>query len=271
MNKIESLNIRTSLIEEYKLGKSCSFLSKKYKISGNTISKFLKENGINVINKQNEQSGLKKDVFSIIDTEEKAYWLGFLYADGNVSSNSNRISIALKESDKEHLEKFKKFIGGDIKILYKKSVKAYVISFRCKEMKKDLVLLGCIPNKTWLIDSIPLIENSLKIHFIRGFFDGDGCITYGNKLKDNRYSVVINIVSNEKMLQSISNYLNENRNFSKKKNTNILMIRWSGKKASEILNLMYENSSIYLDRKYNRYKIFKKNNFAVWKSDLPNY
>jgi intein-encoded DNA endonuclease-like protein len=217
MDKIEMLKIGKSIIEDYNLGKSCMSLSKKYGVSSCTISKFLKKNGISIINRQNEQFGLNKDIFSVIDTEEKAYWLGFLYADGNISSSSNRISIALKESDRSHLEKFKKFIDGNINILYKKSVNACVISFRCKEMKKDLVSLGCVPNKTWIINSIPNIKDELKIHFIRGFFDGDGCITYGNKKKDGKYCISINIVSNKNMLQSICNFFNENKNFTSKK------------------------------------------------------
>jgi len=241
MNKIETLNIGNTIIEEYNSGKSCAFLSKKYNISSAIISKFLKKNGITVINRQNEQLGLIKDIFSIINTEEKAYWLGFLYADGNIN------------------------------IFYKKSVNACVITFKCKEMKKDLISLGCIPRKTWLINSIPNIKEELKIHFIRGYFDGDGCITYGSSQKNGKRKVVINIVSNEKMLKSICNYFNETKIFSSKKNTNILLLRWYGDRAAEILNLMYENATIYLNRKYERYQIFKKNNFAVWKSDLPNY
>jgi hypothetical protein len=271
MNKIETLNIGNTIIEEYNSGKSCAFLSKKYNISSAIISKFLKKNGITVINRQNEQLGLIKDIFSIINTEEKAYWLGFLYADGNISFNTNAIYIALKESDRNHLEKFKKFIGGNINIFYKKSVNACVITFKCKEMKKDLISLGCIPRKTWLINSIPNIKEELKIHFIRGYFDGDGCITYGSSQKNGKRKVVINIVSNEKMLKSICNYFNETKIFSSKKNTEILLLRWYGDRAAEILNLMYENATIYLNRKYERYQIFKKNNFAVWKSDLPNY
>ena len=50
--------------------------------------------------------------FDTIDTQEKAYWLGFLFADGNVSNISNTVSISLKGDDIAHLEKFKIFINA---------------------------------------------------------------------------------------------------------------------------------------------------------------
>ena len=48
--------------------------------------------------------------FDVIDTEEKAYWLGFLYADGNVSNTKNEVGITLQSSDIKHLYKFKTFL-----------------------------------------------------------------------------------------------------------------------------------------------------------------
>ena len=54
---------------------------------------------------------LKEDIFDNIDTEEKAYWLGFLYADGNVANNASRIRLSLAENDLEILEKFSIFIS----------------------------------------------------------------------------------------------------------------------------------------------------------------
>tara|TARA_R100000951_G_scaffold90331_1_gene78547 strand:- start:211 stop:1026 length:816 start_codon:yes stop_codon:yes gene_type:complete len=271
MEKIKQLKIGKAIIKGYQSGESCSSLGKRFPVSSGTISKFLKKNGIVVINRQNQQIGLNKTIFSNIDTEEKAYWLGMLYADGYMSKEGNRISLTLKELDKPHLMKFVKFLGGNLKIAYRERLKAFRVSVRCKQIHSDLVKLGCVPNKTWKLNKIPHIPHRLKIHFLRGYFDGDGCITFGQKYKDGRRGVVINIVSNKAMLDAICGFLKDPRNYSKKKNTEILMVRWSGVKAAKLLKRMYENSTIYLERKNTRYNIFKKNGFAAWKSDFPSY
>lgn len=65
--------------------------------------------------------------FEIIDTEEKAYWLGFLYADGSVSSSEDKIELGLAEQDMHHIEKFRDFIGINNKIFIEKELNHIVI------------------------------------------------------------------------------------------------------------------------------------------------
>ena len=80
--------------------------------------------------------------FEIIDTEEKAYWLGFLYADGSVSSTDNRIELGLAEKDLNHIEKFKEFIGVPNKISYRPQTKSYRYMFKSIPCKEDLIKQG---------------------------------------------------------------------------------------------------------------------------------
>ena len=68
-------------------------------------------------------------IFETIDTEEKAYWLGFLYADGSVGSKDNRIELGLAEKDLKQIEKFRDFIGVMNKISYRPQTKSYRYSF----------------------------------------------------------------------------------------------------------------------------------------------
>ena len=74
-----------------------------------TLHRWLRKLNINLPNYHN---ALKFDntVFDTIDTEEKAYWLGFMYADGYVQNNGNSVELSLKGSDVEHLEKFRVFL-----------------------------------------------------------------------------------------------------------------------------------------------------------------
>ena len=117
--------------------------------------------------------------FEKIDTEEKAYWLGFLYADGSVGSKENKIELGLAEKDLSQVEKFKQFIGLDNKISYRKNTKSYRSSFRSQKCKQDLISQGCVPKKS-LILTFPTeqqVSHSLICHFMRGYFDGDGWFT----------------------------------------------------------------------------------------------
>ena len=66
--------------------------------------------------------------FETIDNEEKAYWLGFLYADGSVGSNESKIELGLAEKDYKQIERFRTFMNINNKISYRKETKAYRMS-----------------------------------------------------------------------------------------------------------------------------------------------
>lgn len=111
--KIEFLN--SEIPKLISKGLSIREMATELNISKSAISRRCRALNINVPNHHNE---LKFDntVFDSIDTEEKAYWLGFLYADGNVHSTANIVSLSLKLSDINHLEKFKTFLKATNKI-----------------------------------------------------------------------------------------------------------------------------------------------------------
>ena len=105
-------NERFSIITEYKLGNSSLQLAKKYNCSKFSILKLLHLSGTLV-----EDKRLKifdETVFDEI-TEESAYWMGFLMADGNIylpkGKRNPRITLVLSEKDKEHIVKFKFFLN----------------------------------------------------------------------------------------------------------------------------------------------------------------
>lgn len=93
-----------------------------------------------------------KFIFDKIDNEEKAYWLGFLYADGSVGSTDNRVELGLAEKDYNHLVKFKNFIGLDNNISYRPQTKSYRYSFKNKIFKEILIKQGCVPKKSLILD-----------------------------------------------------------------------------------------------------------------------
>lgn len=195
-------------------------------------------------------------IFEKIDSEEKAYWLGFLYADGCIHQGryDYRIELGLAEKDYSHLEKFKNFIGKDNKIAYREKTKSYRYSFRDKKVHSDLIALGCIPNKSLrlLFPSKDIIEDKYLKDFLRGYFDGDGSLWKLN------HSIGVSILSSYDFLLGLKDRISLFSNckimpIHKESPNGGQRITTSGKKAISFLDWIYSNPSIYLYRKYKKY------------------
>ena len=91
-----------------------------------------------------------EDIFSQIDTPEKSYWIGFLYADGSITSQGHVLSIALKESDKQQLLNFESFLGISEDILkYNKKTNSWKFAIARKRTYDDLVKIGFTSAKSY--------------------------------------------------------------------------------------------------------------------------
>ena len=229
-------------------------LSKKYNISYTTLRRKILESGIEIINKTTNFPHDSK-IFKKIDTEEKAYWLGFLYADGCMTSERNRVQIILNGKDKKHLEKFRDFLGYSEK---DRPIKAYYdnsgyfktrFSFRDEQIYNDLLNLGCIPNKSLILTfpSENQVPKDFITPFIRGYIDGDGYI--GTVKKDNNIYARFGICGTENFILTCCEKLNWKQN-KLRKSGKIYVMEWQGKYAKQYVNDLYDNAKIYLDRKY---------------------
>lgn len=249
------------IINKRKNGARLTQIMNEYSIkSPKTIYDIIKRNGIKKVG--NKKYIVDENYFSIIDSEEKAYWLGFLYADGYVRLKNNRsgqLKFKLSIKDRNHIELFNSCMNSNYKIKdYTSSVKynggfsksnVSELSIYNTKIVKDLIRLGCVNKKTFSI-RMPDIEKSLYRHFIRGYFDGDGNI-YKNKNRSNSFQV--SIASNFEFNSDIKGILGYGRIY---KNGNIHLLIFS--KLDEVLdfyNYIYDNASIYLLRKK---QIFEK-------------
>lgn len=202
---------------------------------------------------------LNKNYFDSIDTEDKAYWLGFIYADGCVDKSHKQLIISLSPIDYEHLSLFNHCIESDYSIKYRDNNRYITLQISCKHLVESLIEKGCVPHKSLILtfpnkNTIP--EHLIK-HFIRGYFDGDGCISTILRRKTNRINPImeceVNFLGTKSMLEGIS----ENIPISSIKIFKfgkIYKFRVQSKK--NIINLMdylYEDSSFYLQRKYDKY------------------
>ena len=211
------------------------------------------------------------DYFKNIDTEEKAYWLGFIYADGyitiNEKTNSGYVGIELQASDVNHLKKFNKSISGNYPITFDekkcnlndsgKIHKMCKIRLSSINMANDLIANGATRDKTYTMQ-LPNIPNELMCHFIRGYFDGDGCIyiTKKNRIRCHFDSVsTIFLEQLRKFLYhiGINSYLYMSKN-NNGKYKDLYRLEIAGVEYTQkFLQYIYNNSQIYLDRKYEKY------------------
>lgn len=231
-------------------------VAKKMNANEKTISVWMKKFGI----KNKGSLGAKKHFFDEkyffnINTEEKAYWFGFIMADGCIYSNkkSKRLQINLAYKDKEHLLKFQKSIKSNYKIQDKKikNSKASLLKINSTQMCIDLINNGILERKSLINEYPKNLSDKYFKDFLRGYFDGDGCFS-------RNYESSLKILGTQKFLKEIQKKIKVKSSLYK--NKNIYSLEITNKKDKELfLDYIYSNSRIYLDRKYNRYVHFKSN------------
>lgn len=268
----ETLDIIKERLKTESLTKICKDL---HVTSGN-VSKKLRKQGVQIINQHNKTK-FNENVFDSIDTEEKAYWLGFLFADGYIDSSplkSNRKSyysfgLALQIRDINHLLKFNKFIQHN-----KTNIITYTNDpirpscrwcIRNKHLWETLNSLGHTPQKSLNLKfpNLDIFKNkSLIRHFIRGYFDGDGCLTYDrgyNKKLGNYMKPRLGFIGTKMFLSELTKQINLSYRWSHdKRHKNVTWTMWYNRDESyKLMRWLYDDCSIYLDRKYELYKLFK--------------
>jgi len=206
---------------------------------------------------------INQHYFDSIDTEEKAYFLGFLYADGHNSKSS--VTLALKEDDKPILELFQTLINSNCPLKFRNNEKdrlngenrkdQWILTLYNYHLSQALNNLGMIGDKTFSLtfpneNKIPPL---LLRHFIRGFFDGDGWVNENGKsiciVSTLEFCNDLNKVFEKEL--GVSCYI---RARHPKKNNNIRMLEKKGRIAIKtILKYLYDDCTISLDRKHTLY------------------
>lgn len=232
-----------------------------------------------------------ENYFNVIDDEHKAYWLGFLYADGYVEPiyrknkiKAFRIEIGLCESDKEHLQNFLNDISSDVPI----SIRTQVLNSKkyttCRarvnntKICRDLIRLGCTPQKSLTLEfpNKDIVSTEFLRHFIRGYFDGDGCVSYTersyiDKRNGKRYTqknIITSFVGTNSFLTSLISLLSSYNILFKIQNKsncgNASEIRTT--RHNDILNFyhfIYDDATIFLERKFQKFNLaFSKLNIT---------
>lgn len=244
-------------------------IAKELNISKDCVFRYAKKLGLSTGKNFKRKSKLNENCFANIDDSNKAYWLGFIMADGGVcyttnyykqQNKPNRLYINLSIKDKETLINLKEFLNTDKEVEKYTPKGTYSENAMCRliinstRLCRDLSIYGIHPGKTGY-EIIPELSNDMLPHFIRGYFDGDGCI-YINQKEQLR----ITFSGNKTFLESLQTKLISNNILSSKtkitkqgdKNCYLFCIN----KQSDINNFykyIYQNSKVHMERKFNKF------------------
>lgn len=252
-------------------GKTVSEIAKQLGKNMSSVSSVVKR--FNLSPKKAYENTVRNDFFDIINTEEKAYLLGFFIADGCINKTTarskGRFSINQSEDDKEIVKAYKEYlqVPSEIQLVNNQSgVKHRKTQWRIRwtsvhMMETMETIYNIHPHKTTDTEfefPIKLIPENLQRHFVRGFIDGDGYM--GDNGKINNFSVSIIGVS-EKFLTMIGDLVSSATGMTYKlyktkgKTIDYLSLRWSSnrtdklEKITKLKDYLYNNATIFLHRK----------------------
>ena len=210
---------------------------------------------------------VNEDFFKCINTEEKAYILGFICADGHIEKDRLNITVSIK--DRDILEKIRYAMHSNHPIKevqrtnpYKKTNRENLILSELMigsvELVKPLFNMGLTTNKTYTLngDILKYIPKYLIRDFLRGYFDGDGNVFFGRRYSSG-YKYNVNICGNEDfLLKSFQVYFPSNNKLYKDLYSRQCYV-WKISQKDKVRDFMYYlyyNSSIFLQRKYNEFR-----------------
>lgn len=234
------------------------------RVSFSTLQSNLKKRGLSRSNKENSRKfHVDHDYFSSIDGPEKAYWLGFLYADGYITqSNSQKnVGVALKHSDADHLDKLRFSLNSNYEVksyrgkCYDKEVEYSRLLMTSDKMFDDLNNLGVVERKSLILKfpSFDIVPERWMWHFVRGYFDGDG--SFAKHPKGRRFKVC----GTWEFLVALSEFVGKPslKLQQRRKNRNTWQLDIGGNlQVCRIASKMYDEATVWLDRKHEIYKEF---------------
>jgi len=200
-----------------------SYVSYHFGVSIDTLNRVFKDNNLKPKKYWDERYFYRKyklndNYFSVIDSDNKAYWLGFLYADGSMIENNFCAKLELNTFDTLAIDLFRQDLGTDYPLSHRRSPYCNYhdspntpnmcgVKITNKNMFNDLCKLGCVPNKSKILTfpSDDVVPREFKRSFLRGFTDGDGSVNYTTSNGKREYR--ISWCGTSKMMEGIKEYL----------------------------------------------------------------
>lgn len=243
------------IIAAYQNGESSLEIAKRYQCDGSSVTRLLKRSGV----ESRYQYSVDDSFFTNIDTEAKAYTLGFFTADGCLTKQG---VMSIRVCDRDVVEKIQVAMKhtGPIRVLppqknFPDRQVSYALDIKRPQLEADLIRWGCCPNKSFkTVFPADLINPELRRHFVRGLFDGDGSLK-----KDTRKSYIFQIAGTAALLGPILSLIRKATNVSGGiyPHSSIFVMNIGGNlQVRRVLDWLYRDCSIYMERKYQLYQEF---------------
>ena len=255
------INNKLPLVEISKKNHTADYLIKQLLITNNIPIRTKEEN--KTLFHENRKYKVNDNYFSTL-TPDSAWLIGFLAADGYLTRDKNTIIISLQRLDKEILERIKIAISftGEIKEFLDHGYEKASISFTSEQMRKDLEKYGVVNNKT---DKVffpkELMSKELLLHFLRGYWDGDGSIYEPS----DAHKISMNLVSvNKQFIKDVNTFLEDfygipsvtvHERWDKKSTRPLYYITYRTTSSFKLGSLFYNNEYLGLQRKKDKYKL----------------
>lgn len=266
---LKTENYKEQILEMYKRGVKPQDIAKNLGFSyWQPVYNLLKKEGVFIpkTTEYKKKYTLDENFFQEINTEEKAYILGFVCADGHIGKD--RLTISLSIKDINVLKKIKTCLNSNVPIKHTSRRNPYskgkpicemvTVQFSSVKLVAPLFHAGLKSDKTYNLNSsiLKIVPEKLISCFLRGYFDGDGNVMFGKRYTSG-YKYNINICGNEEFLiNTYQKYFpTTNKLYFEKKSKQMCVWKITSKqKVSDFLVYLYKDAKIYLERKYNVYK-----------------
>jgi DNA-binding XRE family transcriptional regulator len=267
-----SASQEADICRRYEAGENAYVLARDFGTNPTTVCQVLERHCVprRSVSEARRIYSCDHSFFQQIDSETKAYWLGFIAADGSVYKSALKVTLSSK--DRDHLLRLKADLHSDHPLKdnaakdrrksYANTRASSTFYLRSSQIIEGLARHGVMPRKTFKLEWPNFLPDELLRHYLRGYFDGDGCFSmtggsYVRKRDGQRLPALSwSIVGTEAFCLGAQEYLVEAAGVSRTRvspcrpGMSTYRLIYGGKhQVSRIYRLLYDDASVYLPRK----------------------
>lgn len=249
-----SQDIRDAMVADYLSGMPSTAVAARYGVHFSLCLAAIREAGLEPrsISEASRTYTLNEAFFQSVESEQQAYWLGFITADGCVHNRG--VSISLAGRDGDHLHKWASAVETALPVReYTYQGKPYAShAITSARMVADLVALGITERKSHTAQ--PWVgRTDLMRHYWRGVFDGDGSISVSRSRPTGSSKWTMNLGGTHAIVTAFRSFVEAHTGLSPKIHpvASIFTIAYTGNAGPKaVATLLYGGATIYLDRKF---------------------
>ena len=247
----------------YSNGKTIAEIADKIGCSKTPVQKLLSKHKLTrTISDIKRSYSVNENFFETIDTEAKAYFLGWMFSDGYNNQKRGNIALIIHQQDKHILESFKTAISSEHRIVLSdcfggktkdgRATPVARFTVYSQKLSADLAKHGCVQAKSKILKFPTTVPEDLTHHFLRGYFDGDGCICKHTQHEEAAYcwylagtAEFLHVVA-----ELLSKIVGKGSNIHAQPGVHTLRFGGNGI-LTTIKNYLYKDATLFLTRKKN--------------------